>query len=527
MTARAGASGGGGAGRHAARVAAGILLTRVLGYVRERIFAHYFGNHTVPADAFRAALKIPNTIRNLLGEGTLSASFIPVYASLNEREDKRDARALAGAILGLLLLAAGLFAALGIALAPAITTAVAFGFDEPRRQLTITLVRILFPMTGLMVVSAWCLGVLNTHRRFFLPYAAPMLWNVAGIVALVGGATWVVSRALPIDVRLYRLSLALAWGTVAGSVLQVGVQLPACWRILDGLPVRFSTAVSGVRDVMIAWIPVVIGAGVAQISGLIDTQLGSLAGEGGVSSLGYAQLIQLLPISVFGVSVAAVSLPDLSRDAVTATPNDLLRARIAAGFRRITYFVVPSSFLFAALGPLLIAALFQTGRFDADDTQLVGGVLAAYGIGLMGQATVKLFASGFYALRDTKTPVKIAASSVALSSLLAYFFMRRYGPAGIALGSSIGAWVNVVLHLHDLDRRIGTVMTRKDWRAFAVSLVAALAAAAAGVGAATAAAGLSRIPLALLVSVIFGGVYVGLTLIMKHPDATRLWKFLR
>ncbi|MGH7537755.1 MAG: lipid II flippase MurJ, partial [Gemmatimonadales bacterium] len=153
----------GSGGRQAAQVAAGIALTRVLGYVRERVFAHYFGNHTAAADAFRAALKIPNIIRNLLGEGTLSASFIPVYAALNEREDKTAARALAGAVLGLLLLATGLLTILGIALASAITTAVAFGFDEPRRQLTISLVRVLFPMTGLMVVSAWCLGVLSTH----------------------------------------------------------------------------------------------------------------------------------------------------------------------------------------------------------------------------------------------------------------------------------------------------------------------------------------------------------------------------
>jgi len=207
----------------------------VLGYVRERVFAHYFGNDSIPADAFRAALRIPNTIRSLLGEGTLSASFIPVYAALNERPDKAAARSLAGAILGLLLLASGVLALLGIALAPAITTLIAQGFDEPRRQLTITLVRILFPMTGLMVVSAWCLGILNTHRRFFLPYAAPALWNVAGIVAMLGAGTWFANHSLPLDVQLHRLSLALAWGTVAGSLLQIGVQLPACWRLLQGI----------------------------------------------------------------------------------------------------------------------------------------------------------------------------------------------------------------------------------------------------------------------------------------------------
>src|SRR2546426_1098921 len=158
-------------------VALMIPITAMLGYVRERVFAYYFGNDSIPADAFRDALRIPNTIRSLLGEGTLLGSFIPVYAALHERTDKSGARALAGAILGLLLLGSGMLALLGIALAPAITTVLAKGFDEPRRQLTISLVRILFPMTGLMVISAWCLGILNTHRRFFLPYAAPALWN--------------------------------------------------------------------------------------------------------------------------------------------------------------------------------------------------------------------------------------------------------------------------------------------------------------------------------------------------------------
>ena len=242
----------------------------MLGYVRERVFAHYFGNDSIPADAFRAALRIPNTIRNLLGEGTLLGSFIPVYAALNERADKRGARALAGAILGLLLLGSGILALLGIAFAPAITTVLAKGFDEPRRQLTISLVRILFPMTGLMVISAWCLGILNTHRRFFLPYAAPALWNIAGIVALVGAGTWLANRSVPVEVQLHRLALALAWGTVVGSVLQIAVQLPVCWRLLRGIPLRFSTRPEGVRDVIVAWLPLLLGAGVVQVSGLIE-----------------------------------------------------------------------------------------------------------------------------------------------------------------------------------------------------------------------------------------------------------------
>ena len=225
--------------------------------------------------------------------------------------------------------------------------------------------------------------------------------------------------------------------------------------------------------------------------------------------------------------MAAVSLPDLSRDAQGATPNEQLRARIALGFRRIVFFILPSSLAFVALAPVMVRPLFQTGRFAAADTELVGGVLAAYGVGLLGQACVKLFQSGFYALRDTKTPVKIASASLALSSVLAYVLMRRFGPAGIALGSSLGATVNVVFHLRDLDARVGAILGRTEWRAFAVSLVTSGVAAAAGLGAARLAAGSGPLLSALAALAIFGTVYFAGTMALRHPDAHRLWTFLR
>src|SRR5512136_422521 len=159
------------AGRSAALVGAGILVSRLVGFVRERVFAYYFGN-SAAADAVRAALKIPNLIRNLLGEGTLSASFIPVYARLVESDDPRAARALAGSVASILLIASAI---------PAVTAVVAPGFDPATRRLTVTLVRIIFPGSGLLVLAAWCLGILNTHRRFFLPYAAPAVWNITQI----------------------------------------------------------------------------------------------------------------------------------------------------------------------------------------------------------------------------------------------------------------------------------------------------------------------------------------------------------
>jgi putative peptidoglycan lipid II flippase len=513
-----------GSGRHALLVAAGILLTRVLGFIRERVFAHYLGS-SAAADAFRAALRIPNVLRNLLGEGALSASFIPVYASLTTRDDPRAARALAGSVAGILLAASGAASLIGIALAPAITQAVAPGFDEQTTRLTVALVRILFPMSGLMILSAWCLGILNSHRRFFLPYAAPAVWNIAGIAALVGAAQWLVGPDLPVEDRLHALATALAWGTLAGSALQLIIQLPTCWRLLQGLPVSLKANVEGVGNVLRAWGPLVIGTGVAQISGLVDTLLGSLLGQGSVANLGYAQLLQTLPISLFGVSVAAVALPDLSRDAAGAAPAAQLQARLAAGFRTITFYVIAASVAYIALGREIVAALFQTGRFGTAEAAAVGGILAAYGIGITGHATAKLFASGYYALRDTRTPVAIAVLSLAISTAAAILLMRRMGAAGIALGASIGAFVNLVLQVRGLTPRVGRILGRAEWGAVLKAILAAGMAGLAARGVATLLAGAHPLTVGGAALVMFGAAYLAATYAFGHPDARRLTRF--
>ncbi len=501
-------------------MATGILLTRILGFVRERVFAYYLGNGPA-ADAFRAALKIPNVLRNLLGEGTLSASFIPVYARLLERGDEAGARALAGAVLGLLTAASAAAALVGIALAPALTDVVAFGFEGATRDLTITLVRILFPMTGLMVVSGWCLGVLNSHRRFFLPYAAPAVWNVAGIAALWLAAFW--------DRRPASLAVALAWGTVAGSLLQVLIQLPACARLLGGLPFRVSSAVAGVREVRAAWLPVVLGAGVAQLASVADTVLGSLS-PGGVAALGYAQLLQSLPISLFGVAVAASALPELSREAGREQGGALLRDRIGAGLSRIAFFVLPMAVGYVLLGELLVGVLFETGRFGREDTAVVAGLLAAYGVGLLAQAATKLLASGYYGLQDTRTPVRIAVSTLAGGTALGYLFLTRtgFGVAGIAFGSALGAWAYAIVALAGLDRRLGVSVIGPGERAALarIGLATALA-AVAGLLASRLAAGAPLLPRAAAVWGVFGASYLAAGAALGLPEARSVLRRLR
>lgn len=502
--------------RLATRVAAGILLTRIVGFIRERVFAHYFGNSTT-ADAFRAALRIPNAIRNLLGEGTLSASFIPVYAGMIARGETEHARRLAGTIASLLVLGSAVAAGVGILAAPVITDIVAPGFHRETRDLTVRLVEILFPMFGITILAAWCLGILNTHRRFFLSYAAPTVWNIAQIATLValGG---VLAGA--------RLAVALAVGALVGSVLQLAVQLPATLRLLGRFQWGLDLATPGVRPVLRAWGPVVVGAGVVQISSIVDTQLASLLGAGAVAVLGYAQLVALLPISLFGVSVAAVALPELSREAATTDPA-VLRRQLADGARRIAYFVVPSAYAFAALGGPIVATLFQTGRFGATDTEVTSGVLAAYAIGLLGQASVKLFASGFYALRDTRTPVRVAVLAVALAAALAAWLMQYLGPAGIALGAAIGAYVNVGLLVGHLERRVGPLIGPDQRRSLLAVLLGATTGAAAGIAVV---AVLRERPVGIVcvaALTAFGVAYGAVTAALGHPEARRLLGVLR
>src|SRR5208283_3359158 len=203
-------------------VASGISLSRVAGLVRDRIFAHYFGDSDA-ADAFRAAFRIPNLLQNLFGEGALSASFIPVYASLLAHKAEDEAEEVACAVFCLLALTMSCLVLIGILATPALASVIAPGFEGAKLQLTISLVRILFPGAGLLAISAWCLGVLNSHRRFFISYSAPVAWNVMMIISLVGFGG-----------RLDQVSLTkvLAWGSVAGSALQLGVQLPQVLRLI-------------------------------------------------------------------------------------------------------------------------------------------------------------------------------------------------------------------------------------------------------------------------------------------------------
>ena len=293
---------GGGGARAAWLVGAGIFLSRVAGVVREMVFSFYFGNSAV-ADAWGAALRTPNVIQNLLGEGTLSASFVPVYARFLEEGREEEAGRFAGAALGIVSVVAFGAGLLGLLLAPWIVETLYPLWTEEKQALTVRLIRILFPMAAVLAVSAWALGILNSHRRFFVSYVAPVLWNLAMVTALVTFGTVLGWNAQGRDADLVA---ALALGALAGGALQFAVMLPWVVPVLRHFRLSVSRRVAGVRDALRAFIPVVAARGVVNVSGLLDIVLAGLLVDGAVSMLRYGQTLYVLPISLFAMSIAGV-----------------------------------------------------------------------------------------------------------------------------------------------------------------------------------------------------------------------------
>lgn len=471
--------------RNSTLIAAGIALSRVSGLLRDVVLAFFLGAN-VGADAFRAALKIPNLLQNLLGEGVLAASFIPSYSRLLAEDREEEAGRLAGAVLGLLTVLIGVLTLVGVALAGPLVRVLTPGFTGERLELTVVLVRIMFPGIGFMVLSAWCLGVLNAHRRFFLSYVAPVLWNL-GILATL------VTLTLT---ELAQPAVAAGIGVVVGGAAQLAVQLPRVRRVLRGtLRVSLDRTVTGVRTVLRAFVPVVLGRGVLQLAALVELAAASLLAVGAVAVLGYAQTLYLLPIALFGMSVAAAELPELS----TLGPRGraALTDRLDAGLARSAFFALASTVGYLVVGPDLVGVLFGRGAFDAETAFQVAVVLGVYSLGLVPATASRLLQSVLYAEDDTRTPAVYAVARVAVALTVAVPLMLnldrivvdlsepagfilaegarlptlspvdaslramdtnqlRLGTVGLAFGNALGSWVEYLLLKRAVGRRTGS-----------------------------------------------------------------------
>lgn len=447
-----------GSARAAWWVGAGIFLSRIAGFVRESVLAFYLGSDRV-ADLWGLALRTPNVIQNLLGEGTLSASFIPVYARMLEEGRDEEAGRFAGAALGLVASAAYGAALLGMLAAPVIVAVLYPALEPDAAGLLVAMIRIMLPMTATLAVSAWALGVLNTHRRFFVSYVAPVVWNAAIVGAAVTFGTVLGLEAAGRDAEIL---VALAWGALAGGVAQLAVQLPFLVPVLRHFRLSVSTRVAGMREAIRAFGPVVAARGVVNLSGLLDAVLAALLVEGAVINLARAQTLYLLPISLFGMAVAASELPELSR--AGGRGGEELAPRVRKALEGVSFFLVASTAAYLALGDLFVEALFQRGDFGSADTTVVWAILGAYALGLLASGRSRTLSSAFFALQDTATPARIAVGRVAVSAVVGLALMfplddlalggLHFGAAGLALGSAAGAWLEYGLLRRALAERI-------------------------------------------------------------------------
>jgi len=514
-------------GRSAALVAIGILCSRLMGLVRQHYFSKYFGQKSEAADAFNQAFRIPNLLQNLFGEGALSASFVPVYVATLTRGNKEEASRIASAIGTLLAFAVSTIVLLGVLATPLLISVIAPGFTGAKRELTMTLVRILFPGAGLLVISAWCLGILNSHHKFLLSYAAPVLWNVAMIATLL----LFHGQTLP------QLAITLAWGSVIGSALQVLVQIPSVLRLVGRLRPVLDSESTSVRTVLKNFAPTLVGRGVVQISAWVDSMLASYLPTGAPTALANAQLLYTLPVSLFGMSISTAELTTMSAEIGAgggAHDAEVLRARLDNGLRQIAFLVVPSSMAFLVLGDM-VAAVLQSGLFTHADAVYVWGILAGSAVGLLAQTLGRLYASTYYALRDTRTPLRFALVRLTLTAALGYLcalvlppiahIEPRWGAAGLTASAGVAGWVEFFLLRRTLNRRIGRTGVPP-------ALLAKLWSTAA-LGAAVAYALKLNLPpwhplvVAALVLGTYGAIYLGVAVVAGLTDVRTLTRRLR
>ncbi len=542
----------------AARVGLGILASRILGLVRDAVIGGLQGLGALP-DVLTVAFRAPNALQNLLGDQALSASFIPVYSRMVEEGRRRDAGALAGAVFGLLFVVMATLSLLGVMLAPWLVRLLAPGFAADaaavaagtalvdRLELTIAAVRICFPMVAAITLSAWCLGVLNSHRRFLLPYIAPCFWN-AGIIA---GVWYVATRATGSDAdRIEALALAACWGGLVGGLLQFAVQLPSVLRVTGGLRPSLSLRAAGVQKTLRALGPAIAARGVVQLGGYVDVCLASLLAVGTASALGYGQRLYLLPISLFGVSVAAAELPELARLQGDIRERTATAAtRTGRSLSAMSFLVVPTFVGYLALGFGIVGAIHMRGEFGIADTWLVFLVLAAYTLGLLASSASRLLQSVFFSLGDTRSPARIAAMRLVVAAGVGVVLMTlldrlavddvlpsawlgemagtgktlRLGAVGLALGSAVGSWFELTRLLGRLRHR--DVQVRSPWRAWRRHLPLAILCLAPWAATQVLVPGPPWI--AGTVPVIgFAATYLVMAYLLEVPEARALWRWL-
>ncbi|HLV76874.1 MAG TPA: murein biosynthesis integral membrane protein MurJ [Marinobacter sp.] len=448
-------------------VGAMTMLSRVLGLVRDMVIARYFGAGA-DADAFFVAFKIPNFLRRLFAEGAFSQAFVPVLSSYRHKGDVAEVRRLVDAVagsLGLVLLAVTLVAMLG---APVLTSIFAPGFlgDEVKFALTTEMLRITFPYLLLISLTAFAGGILNSYDRFAVPAITPVLLNLA----MIGAAIFLAPL-------MQEPVMALAWGVFIAGALQLFFQLPFLMR-LGLLPrPRVDYRHEGVSRILRLMVPALFGVSVSQINLLLDTVLASFLQTGSVSWLYYSDRLSELPLGVFGIAIATVILPSLSRKHAAAS-KDQFAATLDWAVRAVLIIGVPAALALALMAEPLIATLFHYGEVTGRDVTMSAQSLRAYSAGLLAFMLIKVLAPGFFARQDTKTPVRIGVIAMVANMGFNLLLVFPLAHAGLALATSMSAWLNGYLLWRGL-RKEGAWQSQPGWPRFLVQLAVANGAMAA------------------------------------------------
>jgi putative peptidoglycan lipid II flippase len=440
-------------------VSVATLLSRVLGYVRDMVMASFFGAG-LASDAFIAAFRIPNLLRRLFGEGSLSIAFVPVFSDCLTRQGKVEAERLAVSALRLLTLVLALVAALGLLLAPVIVRLLAYGFtDDPQKfALCIHLTRIMMPYIFFIGLVALCMGILNVLGHFAAPALAPTLLNVA-MIGMACCFAWISPSQ---NTRV----VGLALGVLLGGVLQLGLQLPFLVR----RGIRFWRAAPlwhpAMKQVLLLMGPAVFGAAVYQINSLVICLLGSLLPQGSITYLYYADRLVQFPLGMFAIALATAVLPTLSRQAAQAQ-WDALRGTFTHAIKLIFFITLPSMVGLIVLRAPIVALLFRHGAFGDQSVRLTAEALLYYGVGLWAFSAVRILIYTFYALQDTRTPVQMAIIAIIANVVLGIVLMKPMKHNGLALALSLAS----VLHLGLLATALRRKMGALGWRQIARSVV--------------------------------------------------------
>jgi len=435
------------------------LLSRILGFVRDVVVARAFGAG-IEADAFFVAFRIPNLFRRLFAEGAFSQAFVPVLSEFRTQGGDEAVRDLASHVAGMLAAVLALVTVVGVVAAPVLVLVFAPGFsqDAEKFELTASMLRVCFPYLAFISLTSLCGGVLNTYGKFAVPAFTPVLLNVCLIAATV----WLAPRmARPIE--------ALAIGVFVAGVVQLAFQLPFLARVGVLVRPRFALAHPGMRRVAVLIVPALLGVSVAQINVLVNTLIASFLQDGSVSWLYFADRIMEFPLGVFGIALATVILPTLSRQHASESAQ-VFSNTLDWALRLTALIALPAAVGLALLAGPILATLFHHGAFTADDVRLSSLALTAYCVGLPGFVAVKVLAPGFFARQDMRTPVRIAVVAMLTNLVLNLVLVAPLQHAGLALGTGLAALLNAYLLYRALAR--DAVFTRRPgWSAFLLRVV--------------------------------------------------------